>query len=148
MYHLALNLQAVTFCCSSFRRTFQFFWSVILLCSSCSTVVCWKVSWHQETGKNWLCQIVFLGLGRGEFCIVQCDSLLKNQHPGWHPVLKVCMRPMQLASSLGSFCGERSGLVTLTVCFWGSFLTHLAVWAEEVHQSSGVKCASWPLTIF
>jgi len=33
--------------------------------------------------------------------------------------------------ALGSFRGERSGLVRLTPCFWGNFLTHLAISAEE-----------------
>lgn len=41
------------------------------------------------------------------------------------------LRPVQLASALGSFCGERSGPVRLTLWFWGSFLTHLAISAEE-----------------
>lgn len=49
----------------------------------------------------------FLGTGqKGEFCIAQCDSFPKNQHPGQHPVLKICMGPMQLASWL---CGVSVG---------------------------------------
>lgn len=43
----------------------------------------------------------FLGTGQeGEFCIAHCDSFPKNQHHGQHPALKICMRPMQLASWL------------------------------------------------